>query len=208
MIKRLGAVILAAGFSQRMGQQKLLLPLGNECIFSRVLSNIKSLNWYDCIAVIGQPQKELSKLCLNKNIRYVYNDKRENGQSSSICIGLKNLSYECDGFIFILGDQPLIPKELLKGLTSQFMQCNNSAIIVPSHKGQRYSPVLFGSTWRKQLMNICGDSGGRTIINNNFQHVVLMEWPDKNDFLDADTVEDYELLERTWRLRNEKPSCY
>lgn len=189
---------MAAGFSRRLGEQKLLLPLGEDTILTHAVRNTVSCPWNDCIAVIG-PEEELTEICIQHNIRFVYNSERHTGQASSIRAGLQNLSADLDGIVFIPGDQPLISENLFRALLTEFCLHNNDAIIVPTHQGMRYSPVLFGSAWRTELLTLEGDVGGRTIIRRNEKKAVFIEWKDKASFLDADTIEDYQLLKNTWR---------
>ncbi len=199
-MSRIGAVILAAGTASRMGQQKLLLPLAGQPLLSHVLKAVRSVLWADCIAVIGEPEAELTALCQAADIRSIYNAKRQQGQSTSVTLGLRQLTHELDGIMFLLGDQPLISPALLEVLIAQFMQAtSNKAIIVPCYQGQRYSPVLFGDFWRPALTALTGDTGGRQIIRANPGRIVEVNWPDKSTFYDADTWEEYQKIICGWK---------
>ncbi|MEG6586402.1 nucleotidyltransferase family protein [Dendrosporobacter sp. 1207_IL3150] len=197
MTINLGAVILAAGLSRRMGQQKLLLPLNDIPILANVLGTVMAFEWAECIAVIGEPQQNLAEICDEHQVNWIFNDARETGQASSIRLALSKLGEKLDGVIFIPGDQPLISEQLIKALIDRFYMVNNSeAIIVPQYKGQNFSPVIFGAEWRDSLMNLAGDNGGRSIIRENSKWVEPLEWTDKWVFYDADTHEEYECLIR------------
>ncbi|MEN6414524.1 MAG: nucleotidyltransferase family protein [Veillonellales bacterium] len=202
MVKRIGAVILAAGLARRMGGQKLLLQLGEMTIFSHVVKNTAGNLWQDCIAVLGQPEGELADICRQYHLRWIYNPQRGSGQASSIHLGISNLSCGLDGFVFILGDQPLISQELLRTLHDEFLRHDNQAIIVPRHDGQRCSPALFGAAWKEELLSLQGDVGGRSIIERHPNQLVFVDWPDGGTFLDADSWEDYELLQKYYLAKN------
>lgn len=199
-MNRIGAVILAAGTAKRMGQQKLLLPLAGQPLLSHVLKAVRSVLWADCIAVIGEPEAELTALCQAEDIHSIYNAKRQQGQSTSVTLALRQLTQDLDGIMFLLGDQPLISPALLEVLIAQFMQAaSNKAIIVPCYQGQRYSPVLFGDFWRPALAALTGDTGGRQIIRANPGQIVEVSWPDKSTFYDADTWEEYQKIICHWK---------
>ncbi len=195
MKKRIGIVILAAGQASRMGAQKLLLPLGGMPLLAHVLQTAASLSLPDCVAVIGEPQAELTAVCRHYSVQAVYNPNRHTGQSSSVHLALRQFPAALDGILFMLGDQPLVSLPLLRALIEQF-ECfeDNRHIVVPYFKGERRNPVLFGSFWRGQLAALQGDRGGRRIIDENMEWVIRLDWDDEIAFLDADTWEDYEFL--------------
>lgn len=192
-----GAVILAAGTASRMGKQKLLLPLGDKPLMAHVLSTVNDFPWAASIAVIGEPQAELVKLCRQYHVSAVFNADRHSGQASSLVLALQSLPSQLAGVMFFLGDQPLVSPALIETILNRFKQAaSDRAIVVPCHQGQRYSPVLFGSHWRTHLSALTGDTGGRQIIRNNPEWVMEVDWPDPGCFLDADTWEDYLQLKR------------
>lgn len=198
MTKCLGAVILAAGLSERMGTQKLLLPLGGQPIFSHVVNTVAGYSWQDCVAVVGEPERELGDICVQQNMRWVYNPNRHTGQASSIQIGMRSLSQGVDGFVFILGDQPLVSRELLQALHNEFLLYDKYAIVVPRFAGQRRSPVLFGAGWREELLSLQGDTGGRAILEAHADSLIYLDWPSATAFLDADTCQDYQVLQEVY----------
>lgn len=183
---------MAAGTAARMGQQKLLLPLGDRPILAHVLAAAGQVVWSDCVAVIGEPRQELASLCNEYRIRSVYNTARLTGQASSIRTGLKHISEQLDGIFFIPGDQPFLCRQLLQAMIERFMLAADAkSMVVPCHQGERYSPVLFGAGWRPALLKLKGDIGGRTIIRDNACRVQPVDWPDTRTFLDADTCDEY-----------------
>ncbi|GBG56661.1 molybdenum cofactor cytidylyltransferase [Sporomusaceae bacterium FL31] len=197
MLKRVGAVILAAGLSQRMGQQKLLLPLNGKVLLAHVLTTAKQLVWADCIAVIGEPQQRLAQVCSQHHIRWIFNPARAEGQTSSIRLALQQLDPQLDGILFLLGDQPFISVKLVQTMLDQFfLHDSANTIIVPQYLGKNCSPVLFGAGWRKDLGALDGDEGGRRIIRANPDSVIPLEWSEPQDFYDSDTWEQYQWLLR------------
>ena len=194
-MKKLGAIIMAAGSGVRMGRQKLLLPLGGRPLLDYVLSAVAALPLADAVAVIGEPQDELADLCYRHGIRSVYNQARETGQASSIRLGLKTIAPNLDGILFLTGDQPFLPAELLDRLLQRFTELDDSrCIVLPGSSGENRSPVLFGAYWYLNLRALTGDGGGRSIVRRWPQHVHRVEWDDKSAFWDADTWDEYQQL--------------
>ncbi|ABZ85216.1 conserved hypothetical protein [Heliomicrobium modesticaldum Ice1] len=87
----LGIAILAAGFSRRMGQPKLLLPLGEKPLLAHALDRMNDLPWGRRLVVIGEPRHALADLSLSRGYRVVYNESREEGQASSVRLAVSTL---------------------------------------------------------------------------------------------------------------------
>ena len=194
-MKKIGAVILAAGLARRMGEQKLLLPFGGKPLVAHVLATAAALPFAAVIAVIGEPRLELEKVCQQYGIPSIYNSQAHEGQSTSLKLGLSQLPRDLDGFIFLQGDQPLMAGGLLQRLMDRF-QDHPDGIIVPSYHGEYRSPALFGARWREKLAEISGDRGGRSVIMNHLEAVIPVEWDEEESFWDVDTGDDYDRLVR------------
>lgn len=193
MMEDIGLVILAAGRSVRMGEPKLVLPLAGKPLLEHILQKTSEDSWGQKIAVIGEPREVLEQLCQRYGFVTVFNSKPHKGQSYSLRLGIKGLSGELKGLIFLPGDQPLVSSGLLKALVQRFKTVNNNkTIIVPCYGEDNCSPVLFGCGWFPDLSLIEGDRGGRQIIKENPYLVEKVRWHDYRDFLDVDTKEDYE----------------
>ncbi len=199
-MKKIGVVILAAGLAARMGQQKLLLPLGGKLLLAHVLATVVELRLDSVVAVIGEPQKQLANLCQEYCIPSIHNPNRLSGQATSVKLGLSHMADDVDGILFLLGDQPLVPLVLLQVMVKSFArETDNNKIVVPVYKGEYRSPVLFGANWRQDLAELTGDQGGRSVVKQYPEHVATVEWTDEQAFWDADTWEDYQCLVRYLR---------
>lgn len=193
MMEQIGLVILAAGRSVRMGRPKLLLPLQGQPLLEHTLQTAAAFSWGGRVAVIGEPREFLEPLCQSYGFATVYNAEPERGQGHSLRLGIKTLTPEIKGLIFLPGDQPLVSGELLNILVGRFIAADNyKTIVVPCHDGHNCSPALFGCGWFDDLSQIEGDRGGREIIRENPEVVKNLGWPDYRDFLDVDTEADYE----------------
>lgn len=195
MVKKLGAVILAAGLARRMGRQKLLLPLNGKPLLAHVLEVAGGFDWADCIAVIGQPPQALAQLCEQYHVKWTVNPFPWQGQASSIRLALQQLAPDLAGVLFFMGDQPFISEPFIQAIVEKFsLSKNMKAIVVPQYQGQNGSPVLFGAAWRKSLGVLQGDEGGRTILRANTGQVVYLDWPEGRVFADADTWTAYQTM--------------
>lgn len=195
---RFGAVILAAGLSTRMAENKLLLPLGNKKVVDHVIEAVKGSKIQECVLVTGRDSQLLTSIADDHGISRVYNEAYAQGQSTSVIAGLKALEKGCDGVFFILGDQPLITSQVLDDMMVSF-ESSDASILVPMSENGKGSPVLFGKEWFPQLLEITGDKGGRQIIRSNQEAVAYYQVDDQAFFLDVDTQVLYEVIQKIVR---------
>jgi molybdenum cofactor cytidylyltransferase len=188
------AVVLAAGKAQRLGQEKLLLPLRGKPVLQWVLESALASDLDEIVCVTRElgPARQQLKLS-DERLFWLTNYAADRGQSTSVVAGLWATNPKSDGVMFLLGDQPLIPKELINSLTERF-RSGSAWIVAPSFKKEPRNPVLFRRNLFPELLQLTGDRGGRVLIEKNQDRTALVEWKDEIPFFDLDVHEDYERL--------------
>jgi len=83
-IENISAIILAAGFSKRMGQFKPLMELGGQTIVERVVSLYRSVGLTDIDVVVGFRGEEIKAALNSCGVRITFNREFEKGMYSSI----------------------------------------------------------------------------------------------------------------------------
>lgn len=142
----LGAIILAAGRSSRMGRPKLLLPWGGRSIIEHLVRQ-----WQESgakqIAVVcaggdATISGELDRLDFPVEQR-IANPAREGGMFSSIQCAGKWRGWEpsLTHWSIILGDQPHLRIETLRKIID-FSAANPNKVCQPRNDGHRYHPVV------------------------------------------------------------------
>ncbi|WP_186731325.1 nucleotidyltransferase family protein [Rummeliibacillus suwonensis] len=195
---KIGAIILAAGQSKRMGKPKLFLPYqGIPIIHYPVKMAVQ--NHLTPIVVVGgknydQLKKELE--IYHQKISIIYNERYEIGMSTSLIVGVNSLNGELDAVLIFLGDQPLVADEVIKNLinTYQKNKKNGVYIVRPRYKQSPGHPILFDKSLLKQFQHIKGDEGGKSIIKTNEEHLRYVDFKQSDWNLDIDTKEDYDQL--------------
>jgi molybdenum cofactor cytidylyltransferase len=195
--KKVAGVILAAGSSSRMDSIKQLLPFKGKTILDHVIANAKKSLLYEIILVLGyssdKVKQEIDCYGDSFNIKIVINNDFLKGQSDSLKKGLKNLSGNCDGAMFLLGDQPLVTDIIINKLIYAF-ESSDLPIIIPFCNGKRGNPVIIAKPLFSRLESLTGDTGPRVLFKE-FEHGILkVPVADKAIFKDIDTKEDYERL--------------
>jgi molybdenum cofactor cytidylyltransferase len=182
-------IILASGFSRRMGSDKLLLPVDGIAIVERVMLAADA-SLLDDIVVVYQ-NSVVRKFAERYRIRQVYNPDAALGQSASVKAGMLAALPQTQAYMFLTGDQPRLDGAVINLLIAAWQE-RNDHIIVPVYGGRRGSPVIFPARFRQQLLALEGDTGGRAVFEQVPEMVRCVDMPDADAGIDIDTQEEYE----------------
>jgi molybdenum cofactor cytidylyltransferase len=200
------SIILASGFSRRMGEQKLLLPLKDKTILEQTLSNIlkSRVLKQDIYVVVPNNDRQRRNMVEDHSVQLVINDRPDLGMGYSLAKGIHSIPVEdYDAVMILLGDQPEIKSEDINLVHQQFIKRFHQeeeipqVIIKTAYRDQRKGhPILFSKHYFAALAKLSGDVGGRNIMKKNQQYVRFVHSPN-NYPDDIDTPLDYQhLLER------------
>jgi molybdenum cofactor cytidylyltransferase len=190
---RVGAVILAAGMSSRMGEAKQLLRLGESTLLGLVLENVRSSRVQDMVLVLGHEAEKIKEQVSTNNVTVVINGYYQQGMGTSLRTGLAALPPGVDAAFVVLADQPFIRPKTLDLLMDQYMR-SSAQIVIPTYKGFRGNPVLLDRSVFSEVMALTGDIGCRAIFGNHLEGIVKFPVEDIGVLLDMDSKDDFELL--------------
>src|SRR5664279_5218785 len=110
------AILLAAGKSERMGENKLLLPFGGRTVIQRTLDSLLASRAGEVIVVLGNKAQEINASIGNRRALSVLNPNFAKGMSTSLVTGLGMVNQQARFIIVALGDQPLITTKVYNQL--------------------------------------------------------------------------------------------
>ena len=180
------AIVMASGFSKRMGLNKLLMKYNDKFLIEYTLEKISQCDFVEKIIVTQY--EEIEKL--TNNFKVVINENAHKGQSESIKLGVKS-SERCDGYMFFVADQPLINQKDIEKLIRVFRE-NKDFIVIPKYKEKHGNPVIYPSLYKEEILRLEGDKGGKSIIksSNKIKYVEVEE----NTLFDIDNKDDFNKL--------------
>jgi molybdenum cofactor cytidylyltransferase len=184
------AVVLAAGKSTRMGQQKLLMPYKKSTIIKTIVNELESSLSNQTIVVTGSHREEIQEELKECKLSFVNNENFESGMLSSVQKGMEALSDKVDGAMILLGDQPMVSRKVIDRLISVF-QKTEKGLLVPTFQNKRGHPVLIASKYREQIKSINPEIGLRELFLNNQDDILEVEMNTNDILKDLDTPEDY-----------------
>lgn len=194
-------LILAAGYSSRMGAFKPLLPIGDMTAVERVSDALKKAGVHNIIGVTGFQREQLSPIFSTEGISEAYNQDFEQGMFTSIKAGIRaalngrsadtpSLS-SIDGFLLMLVDCPLVPPEVLELIIEKHRE-NPDAFIVPCYRGKNGHPLFIPALYTDEILAYDGENGLKEIRNRHNEKLIRLEVDTEAVLLDMDTREGYE----------------
>jgi len=197
-----GAILMASGFSRRMGYNKLLLNLGEGSVAEHILDQIQRQR-YAAVTVVSQ-YAEILEMARQRGFLSVMNKQADEGKSSSIRLGLKAMAKieEIKGYIFFTGDQILLSDELLERLRNTFIT-HPDKIIYPEYEGKFGSPVIFPADLAPELVSLKEEQGGRFVADQHSDRLLPVPVQPGWQGLDFDCPEDWEKVRQLWNYRKQ-----
>ena len=189
-MSKISAVLLGAGESKRMGVDKLSLPWGRRTILEHCFETLLRSEVEELVVVLGIRNKEVKNLFQGRKVKIVINPHSKRDMSTSIRKGLQAIHPSSHGILIALGDQPFLKKRTINALISAFDQ-GKGGIVVPSFRGRRGHPVIFHKRYKRELLNLKGDVGGRSIIERHPEDVRVLHLRSEGVIMDVDTWQDY-----------------
>lgn len=186
----ISAIILASGYSRRMGANKLLLKYKGKTLVQRTIDTIQKCGFSEVIVVARE--QEIIEIGNKNDIKVIKNENADKGISESIKLGVVHAE-ETEGYMFFTADQPFLDMDTVKGLIQKFIE-NPDYIIVPRCEGRRGNPVIFPHRLKEDFLQLQGDVGGKVIINKYLNKVKFLEIQDSTRLFDIDTNENYEYI--------------
>ncbi len=190
--RRVGAVILAAGESRRMGRPKMLLPWGSGTIIRHVCQQVIAAGVYEVVVVVGRWRDEIQAQIADLPLRIVYNPDFEQGDMlSSLQVGLTSLWYTSDACMVVLGDQPSIQPSLIMRLTEAFYQ-GQGKIVAPSYNNRRGHPLMLDRFFWQLILDLPAGGAPRDVLRANEDQIYHLVVDTESVLHDIDTPDDYQ----------------
>ena len=188
-----GAVVLAAGKSERMGQNKLLLSLNGRTLIDNILDALADAGIDEQVVVLGYKPTELLETLGQRieKVKVAINMDFEFGMTSSFQKGLQQLK-TVDAAFLVLGDEPIFDPKILLSLIEQMEQRRDKALIAtPIYNGQKGHPLLFHSQLFAEILDLKSSQTIRDVVHSRADKLVKIEAPQWTT-MDIDTPEDYD----------------
>jgi molybdenum cofactor cytidylyltransferase len=196
----IGALVLAAGQSQRFGSEKLLAAFRGQPLAGHVLATVAAARDSGlvtrAVAVVGPGSGRLESLVRAAGLESVLNADQAAGLSRSLQLGLDFLaSTELSAAFILLADQPLVRLDVLRSLAAAW-RAGDSPVVRPRYESDPEVPghpvLLDRSAWWLRH-RLTGDAGLAALLSLAGATPELVTVAGRNP--DVDTPDDLHRLE-------------
>lgn len=193
-ISSIGAVILAAGVSQRMGSPKQLLTFHGSSLLRHAVQTALASRCHPVVVVLGAHSARLRDEISDLPLTIVENPLWAEGMGSSIRTGiaaLEEISEGAEGTVLMLCDQPFVSSQTLDSLIFVYEE-SQSLAVASEYAGSLGAPALFSRELFAELASLNSAEGAKQILKRHEQNVIRLPVPEA--VWDVDTPADYERL--------------
>ncbi len=190
---KLGAIILCGGHSRRMGQDKALLPFGDERMLQRVVRLVgQTAQPIVVVAAVGQELPELPP-----NVSIVRDQHPDRGPLEGICAGLAALENEAEAAFITSCDVPLLVPAVIERLAQRLGTADN---IVPTDgKHHHVLTAVYRTSILPVVRKLLAEDRRRPFfLISECDSIIIHETefrdidPDLDTLANLNTPEDYE----------------
>ena len=178
-------ILLAAGAARRFGGPKLLVPLAGRPLIAWSLAALAPCD--RVLAVVRPRDRKMQALLERLGAEPVPNPRAHNGMGSSIAAGVR-AAPQAAGWCILPADMPWVPVQATAAVVQALRA--GAAIAAPSLDGRRGHPVGFARRFGPELRALQGEQGGRRLLAEHRQSLVLLPLADPGVVRDVDRRHD------------------
>jgi len=184
---RVGAALLAAGASRRLGRPKqLLIHRGKALVLAAAECACEAQTSVRAV-VIGAYGHEVRAALAPAPVEILENPTWADGMASSIRIAVAwAAALECDALLLLLCDQPKLSAQHLDRLIAEHARTRLPTASV--YAGKCGVPAIFPRSYFAALGALRGDSGARELLNGDHA-ISRVSWPDGEFDVDSPEAE-------------------
>ncbi len=189
----LAAIVLAAGYSSRMGSFKPLLELGGRTFLKRAVGAFSGAAIDDIAVVVGHRGDEVGAAAARLGARVVWNPRFASGMYSSVQAGVAALRPAVQRFFLLPVDCPLVRPETV-GRLARVGESLNVDVVMPAVANVPGHPPLLSAALRAAILAAQPPGGLRALLDHHAGSTAVLEVADRGVITDADTAGDVDRL--------------
>ena len=204
--QNLSSLILAAGFSSRMGNFKPLMSFRGKTLIENTIDSVLSGGAQTAVVVTGFKSEQLGdflkqrygdQILLVKNQRF-----EETDMMKSMKTGCHALP-PCDAFFLLPGDMPVICPSTFEKLIKA-RSPDIPSVVIPTLNGYRKHPPLIDGRLITDILSFQGNGGLRQLWRQREELIHTVPVDDEGVTIDLDTRQDYQTCRQNYEISGGK----
>ena len=183
-------VVLAAGASTRMGQNKMFFKLDGESLLRRAVGRAAAAGLDPVIVVLGyeadQALGELSGL----SCQPVVNPDYARGINLSLRTGIAAVPARAVAAVVLLADMPFVTERMIATLVERYRE-TTAPLVISDYAGVHAPPALYDRSLFAELSAMEGEGCGKQVVKRHLSEALAVPWP-AAALADIDLPDDYE----------------
>jgi molybdenum cofactor cytidylyltransferase len=187
----IAAVLLAAGYSTRMGCPKALLEWRGRTFLATIHTHLAAASVRPIVVVTGAATDEIMVAHTGLTVTWARNPDPSRGMLSSLRCGMRaqrGAAEEIDAVMLCLIDHPAVDPSTYVALATR---ATRDTIVIPTHDGRRGHPVIFGQAFFGELLEGDCTEGARSVVRAHADAVCELPLDDIGILTDIDTPDEY-----------------
>lgn len=194
-MRSVGAVVLAAGGSSRLGKAKQLLTFRGETLIRRVVRAASQAGCEPIVVVVGEAADPIRQELVATSVTVAENAEWPRGLGTSVRQGVEQIASSVDAVILLTCDQPFVDGSVITQLIHTH-QRTGKPIVASSYANTLGVPALFHRSCFDALLALPDDSGAKKLIEEYTKDLASV--PFEMGAIDIDTPHDFERLKQKW----------
>jgi molybdenum cofactor cytidylyltransferase len=185
-----GAIVLAAGRSERMGRPKPLLPCRGSTFLGTVLATLARTRVGAVRVVLGHGAEDIRGVVDIPDGGVAINPKPDRGMLSSLRCGIAALPPGVTAFLVWPVDHPLVEAGTVDRLI-EALEASGAPLAIPIRAGRRGHPALFSIGLATEIEAAPENEGARAVVRAHAGDLIEVPVNDRGVVTGIDTPEGY-----------------
>jgi len=174
--ERVAGVVLAAGLSSRMGENKMLIEVGGRTLVQRAVETALSARLDPVLVVVGHESERVRAELRGLSCTAVLNAEYARGMNTSLRAGIRALPENTDAAVVLLGDMPLVDARMVRALVEAF-RGSPAPLAISTYGGIVAPPILYARAVFAELRALDADACGKQVVKQHRAEAIELAWP-------------------------------